>query len=333
MTDASDEQVGEESSGPAVSDGPPPDGDTDGAATPGAAAGREDERTSRSEVDTDSEADTDGADADADLEALRREVEEKYDFDNFGPKDMAQMTVEEWEAAFDPDSWIVGPELLDRVEKELHNRVAMREVFAIVERYTSEGEPRLVAYSDEGYAIVYADGSVEGEGTVLRDVTPTVALCSMDDYEVADPPANVGLPSPDEVPEGSGEFGNLMLQVVAFVQVLGGLALLGAWLVTDLNTIVAPVAALFFLLIGFFLFFVVANARLSDRFRSEEYRNRLRAVGIEDGQRPDFLPPLDEDSPLTEGGAEDDIDTTGTAGDAAAETGNEEPGEAGAQGV
>jgi hypothetical protein len=331
MTDASDEQVGEESSGPTVPDGPPPDGDTDDAATPGVAAGREDGRTSGSEEDTDGTG-TD-ADADADLEALRREVEEKYDFDNFGPKDMAQMTVEEWEAAFDPDSWIVGPELLDRVEKELHNRVAMREVFAIVERYTVEGEPRLVAYSDEGYAIVYADGSVEGEGTVLRDVTPTVALCSMDDYEVADPPANVGLPSPDEVPEGSGEFGNLMLQVVASVQVLGGLALLGAWLVTDLNTIVAPVAALFFLLIGFFLFFVVANARLSDRFRSEEYRNRLRAVGLEDGQRPDFLPPLDEDSALTEGGVEDDLDAAGTTGDAAAEMGNEEPGEAGAQGV
>jgi hypothetical protein len=183
-----------------------------------------------------------------------------------------------------------------------------------VERYTSEGEPRLVAYSDEGYAIVYPDGSVEGEGTVLRDVTPTVALCSMDDYDVQEPPADVGLPSPDEVPEGSGEFGNLMLQVVAFVQMVGGLALLGAWLATDLNTIVAPVAALFFLLIGFFLLFVVANARLSDRFRSEEYRTRLRAVGLEDGERPAFLPPLDEDPPT--GDAEDDTERPAVEGDA-----------------
>ncbi|WP_236642290.1 DUF7319 domain-containing protein [Salinigranum halophilum] len=321
MTDASDEQVGEEPPGAtATPDDVAPDGDTDDAA----AATTEPEPSSGTEEDTD-------ADADAELEALRREVEAKYDFDNFGPKDMAQMTVDEWEAAFDPDSWIVGPELLDRVEKELYNRIAMREVFAIVERYTAEGEPRLVAYSDEGYAIVYADGSVEGEGTVLRDVTPTVALCSMDDFEVADPPENVSLPSPDEVPEGSGEFGNLMLQVVAFVQVLGGLALLGAWVATDLNTIVAPVAALFFLLIGFFLFFVVANARLSDRFRSEEYRNRLRAVGIEDGQRPDFLPPLDEDAerPGVEGAATGALDAAETTTD----PGNEDPGEAGAQGV
>jgi hypothetical protein len=304
----------------------------------------------------DDSAERDGPDDSADpgeaddIEALRRAVEEKYDFDDFGPADMAEMTVEEWEAAFDPDSWIVGPELLDRVEDELHNRVAMREVFAKVERYTSGGEPRLVAYSDEGYAIVYPDGSVEGQGTVLRDVTPTVALCSMDDYEVAEPPANVGLPAPDEVPEGSGEFGNLMLQVVAFVQILGGLALLGAWLFGGVETIVAPVAALFFVLIGVFLFFVVANARLSDRFRSEEYRRRLRAVGLEEGERPDFLPPLDEDGDgtETEGASEDDVAAppaveTGTEGPAeqavdgavedGSEAGGDEPGDRGVQGI
>jgi hypothetical protein len=317
MTDASDEQVGEE----------PPTAESD-----------------RVAVDDPPTPDTDAAtrtDSEDELEALRREVEEKYDFDNFGPADMAEMTREEWEAVFDPESWIVGPELLDRVEKDLLNRIAARDVFAVVERYTSEGEPRLVAYSDEGYAIVYPDGSVEGEGTVLRDVTPTVALCSMDDYEVTEPPANVGLPSPDEVPEGSGEFGNLMLQVVAFVQILGGLGLLGAWLFAGVDTIVAPVAALFFLLIGFFLFFVVANARLSDRFRSEEYRQRLRAVGIEDGARPDFLPPLDEDPPdgralaadaggVGERGGDDGVDA---AIEEVGDTGEDDPGERGAQGV
>ena len=324
MTEASDESVGEE---------PPDTAESDGVAV-------DDTPTADTNAATESAPETDAEDEpdrDEELEALRREVEEKYDFDNFGPSDMAKMTAEEWEAAFDPESWIVGPELLDRVEKDLLNRIAARDVFAVVERYTSEGEPRLVAYSDEGYAIVYPDGSVEGEGTVLRDVTPTVALCSMDDYDVQEPPANVGLPSPDEVPEGSGEFGNLMLQVVAFVQMLGGLALLGAWLATDLNTIVAPVAALFFLLIGFFLFFVVANARLSDRFRSEEYRTRLRAVGLEDGERPEFLPPLDEDLPA------DDAERPAVGGDGEATgegagegtTGGrpEEPGESGAHGA
>ncbi|AZH25049.1 DUF7319 domain-containing protein [Haloplanus aerogenes] len=241
------------------------------------------------------------ADADADIDALRRDVEEKYDFDDFGPSDMAQMSVEEWEAAFDPDTWIVGAELLDRVEQDLKSRIQRREVFAVLERFEEDGEERLVAYSDEGYAIVAPDGSVEGQGTVLRDVKPTVALCSMDSYEVPDAPDEVSLPSPDDVPEGTGQLGNNLLQLIAAAQILVGLGLLGVWLFTDAIPtpggyvdLVAPLTALVFVGIGIFLFAVVANARLSDRFRAEEFRDRLRAVGIEDGERPDFLPPLDE---------------------------------------
>jgi hypothetical protein len=233
---------------------------------------------------------------DAELDALRREVEEKYDFDDFGPAEMAEMTAEEWEAAFDPDSWVVGEELLARVEKELKNRVARREIFGVVERVSVEGEPHVLAYSDEGYALVSADGDIEGEGTVYRDVQPTLVLCSMDDFEVAEPPENFALPDPDAVAEGSSELGNTMLQIIAAGQIIGGLVLLGLWLFTDLIpfasngelNIVPPVASAFFLIIGFFLFLVVANARLSDRFRSEEYRNRLRA--LREGGRPDFVP-------------------------------------------
>jgi hypothetical protein len=59
--------------------------------------------------------------------------------------------------------------------------------------------------------------------------------------------------------------------------------------VTDLN-IVGLIGGLGFLTIGLILFTVVANARLSDRFRAEEYRNRLRAIGLESGERPDFVP-------------------------------------------
>ncbi|KAB1196928.1 MULTISPECIES: hypothetical protein [Haloferax] len=243
------------------------------------------------------EAGTDGAVSEDELEALRREVEEKYDFDNFGPADMAKMSVDEWDAAFDPDSWIVGEELLDRVEEELRYRVAIREVFAVLERVTEGGEPRILAYSDEGYAVVYPDGSVEGEGTVLRDVKPTVALCSMDDFEVNEAPATVRLPSPDEVSQGTGDFGNRMLQVVAFGQLLGGLALIGAWIISpDVQSIIAPVVGAGFVLIGLFLFVTVANARLSDRFRSEEYRDRLRAIGVETGERPAFVPAFDGDT-------------------------------------
>ncbi|WP_246403797.1 DUF7319 domain-containing protein [Halobellus ruber] len=235
-------------------------------------------------------ADGDSGDSE-DLDALREQVEETYDFENFGPADMAEMSLEEWEAAFDPETWIVGEELLDRVEQELNARVAIREIFAIVERVDDDGEDRVIAYSDEGYAVIYADGSVEGEGTVLRDVKPTVALCSMDSYELMDPPADGSLPEPREVVEGSGEFGNLMLQVVAGVQMLVGVGLLIAWLaLPSLSTVVAPIAAIGFLVIGFFLFLVVANARLSDRFRVEEFRNRLRALENADEQWANVLP-------------------------------------------
>jgi hypothetical protein len=257
-------------------------------------------------ADRGSVGDAAGESAPVDREALRREVERKYDFEDFGPADMEEMSLEEWEAVFDPDSWVVGDELLERVEAELRGRIASRDVFAVLERVESDGMRGLLAYSDEGYALVTGDGSVEGRGTVLRDVKPTVALCSMDDYEVGEPPATAALPHPDEVPEGTGEFGNLMLQIVAAVQIVAGLGLLGAWLLLDLPgqqfaiKLVFPVAALFFLGIGLFLFLVVANARLSDRFRAEEFRRRLRATGLEDGERPEFLPfSEDEVVPIT----------------------------------
>jgi hypothetical protein len=228
------------------------------------------------------------------LASLRRAVEDKYDFEEFGPEEMAEMSFEEWEAAFDPDSWITGDELLDRVDADLRNRIAGREVFARIERLASdptEGEPpRLLAYSDEGYALVYPDGSVDGRGTVLRDVKPTVALCSMDEYTVEKPPEGGELPVPSAVPEGSGELGNFMLQVVAAIQLIAGVGLFVAWLGFGVDTIFAPVVGFVFVLAGIFLFLVVANARLSDRFRAEEYRDRLRAVGLESGERPDFLP-------------------------------------------
>ncbi|WP_435363439.1 DUF7319 domain-containing protein [Haloarchaeobius sp. DYHT-AS-18] len=233
---------------------------------------------------------------------LRRRVEETYDFENFGPQDMAEMSYEEWDAVFDPETWIVGEELLDRVERDLNAQVASRDVFAIVERVRYEGEHCLLAYSDEGYALVYPDGSTDGFGTVLRDVKPTVALCSMEEYDPSDAQANAVLPHPDEVPEGSGQLGNWMLQAVAFVLALSALALFGGAAFAPnpggpgdaaIAKGVMVVAGLVFLLTAGILFLTVANARLSDRFRAKEYKDRLRAIGLEDGERPEFLPPVE----------------------------------------
>jgi hypothetical protein len=242
-----------------------------------------------------------GSERDEELDALRAEVEEKYDFDNFGPTDMAEMSQQEWEAAFDPGTWITGDELLDRVEADVKNRVVSRDIFARVERF----DDLLIAYSDNGYAAVYPDGSIEGRGTVLRDVKPVVALCSMDSYEVPDAPEQDVLPEPQEVPESSDALGNTVLQVVAGAQVLAGLGLFLASILYGFGILSQPgtssqfsnpallfVAGLGFLVIGIALFAVVANARLSDKYRAEEFRNRLRAVGLEDGERPDFVPEL-----------------------------------------
>jgi hypothetical protein len=231
------------------------------------------------------------ADGGQDLEALRERVEAEYDFENFGPSDMAEMSPAEWEAAFDDDAWITGPDLLDRVEADLRSRVATRDVFAVVERLGGE-RPRLVAYSDHSYAIVHQDGTVEGEGAVLRDVKPTVALASMPEYEVPDAPADAGLPAPDSVAVESSRVGNLMLTLVSGTLLLAALVLFGAVVFADLGgaTIVAATMGLVFLLVGGALLFTVANARLSTRYRAEEFRDRLRSAGVEQGERPDFLP-------------------------------------------
>lgn len=230
-------------------------------------------------------------------EELRQQVEEQYDFEAFGPADMAEMSADEWEAVFDPDSWITGEELLDRVEAELRHNVQTREVFAAVERVGEGDDERVVAYSDEGYVIIRPDGSIQGTGTILRDVEPMVALCSMEEYDVPNVDEDAGLPHPESVPEASGDFGNQMLQVVAGVLTLSGVALFGAWIasligVLDLGFAGAIVLTLsiVFLLMGVFLFVTVANARLSDRMRSQQYRDRLRAVGAGSDERPSFLP-------------------------------------------
>jgi len=255
----------------------------------------------------DGDRETDGAPdgEDPSLSDLRERVEAEYDFEDFGPADMAEMDSREWEAAFDPETWITGDRLLDRLEADLRQRVADRDVFARIEREAD----RVLAYSDSSYAVVHPDGTVEGEGTVLRDVKPSVALCSMESYEVPDPPEGDLLPDPEAVSEGDGELGNIVVQILSFVQLLAGLVLVGYAVVG--GGVIALVAGLSLLGIGLFLLVLVANARLSDAYRAEEYRRRLRDVGADDDERPAFVP--DPGESLTDGtdpssGADDDTD-------------------------
>ena len=241
-----------------------------------------------------------GADDESDAPStaeLRARVEEQYNFEDFGPREMAEMDADEWEAVFDADSWITGTALLDRVEQELRANVQRREVFAVVERVGDGDDDRVVAYSDEGYVIVRPEGTVKGTGTVLRDVEPMVALCSMESYDVPDVDEDAGLPHPDVVAEGSGDFGNRMLQVVAGATVLSGVAFVLVWLASVVGAVdigfagaIVLTLGLLFVVVGGFLFLTVANARLSDRMRAEQYRDRLRAVGAGTDERPEFLP-------------------------------------------
>ena len=241
-----------------------------------------------------------GADGESDAPStaeLRARVEEQYDFEDFGPREMTEMDADEWEAVFDADSWITGTALLDRVEQELRANVQRREVFAVVERVGDGDDDRVVAYSDEGYVIVRPEGTVKGTGTVLRDVEPMVALCSMESYDVPDVDEDAGLPHPDVVAGGSGDFGNRMLQVVAGATVLSGVAFVLVWLASVVGAVdigfagaIVLTLGLLFVVVGGFLFLTVANARLSDRMRAEQYRDRLRAVGAGTDERPEFLP-------------------------------------------
>lgn len=215
---------------------------------------------------------------------------QSVDREDFTPRDFEELSLEDWEDEFDPDTWITGPALLDRVEGELRGRIASREVFAVLERITNDGQDCVLAYADDGYALVRPTGEVEGFGTVLHDVKPTVALCSMPDYEPESVPSDVGrLPTPAEVEAGRGDLGNKMLQATATMLVLAGLALLGAWMFVGVP-LLGAVVGMGFVLVAVFLLFTVANARLSERYRAEEYRDRLRSVGLGEGERPPFLP-------------------------------------------
>lgn len=285
-----------------------------------------DAKTGSAEHTGNEEATTQPAEPDADRSSddLREAVEAEYDWENFGPREMREISPEEWDVAFDPDAWITGPALLDRVERDLQRRVAERDVFAVVEREFEDGEEVIVAYADEGFAVVYPDGSVEGSGTVLRDVKPTVALCSMPDYEVVDPPEDAGLPDPEAVPEGGGSLGHVLIQSIGIVQLLfGGLLLVmpftydpfvdgcppipgieahrcvvaGQELVLyplGSSGIIAALAGVAFLVFGLFMLVIVANARLSDRFRAAEFRERLRSSGVGESGGPEFVTGDDE---------------------------------------
>ncbi|PYZ02687.1 hypothetical protein C8039_03785 [Halogeometricum sp. wsp3] len=132
-----------------------------------------------------------------DTEALRKQVETD-DFDNFGPSDMVELAAEEWDVAFDENPG--SPPTNSSTELRGTCETAWRTVMCSLASSRRQDQPRVLVYSDEGYALVTPDGDLQGEGTVYRDVRPTLVLCSMDDFEVAEPPE-------DSPPAGRGPRG------------------------------------------------------------------------------------------------------------------------------
>jgi len=77
--------------------------------------------------------------------------------------------------------------------------------------------------------------------------------------------------------------------------------------------------------IGFFLFLVVANARLSDRFRVEEFRNRLRALENADEEWADVLPERAREAVDGNRGSDAGDSAAGTIGSDGGSSGDDEP--------
>jgi hypothetical protein len=137
---------------------------------------------------------------------------------------------------------------------------------------------------------------------------PVVAVCTKEKFKVTEPPANADLPSPKTVKPGSGGLSRRLLLVVGVIRVIAGVVLLVSPVIVRLGPgagAFTAVIGLIFVGVGVLLGVLVANARLADRFRAAEYRERLEAAGVGSDQRPAFLPAMDGTEAEDEASSED----------------------------
>lgn len=193
---------------------------------------------------------------------------------------------------------IVGKELLNRIELDVKDRISRRNIIAAIETIHIDDEVHLLIYDDTGYALISLDGSTSGMGSIRTEVENIVVLCSLSTYDVPELPSGdffLGMNVPSKPSSGVG---NKLLQMLASSFILIGILFLFSPLFVNFprpgSGILTTVSGFGFILTGLFLLLVVVHSRLSDRFRSMEYADRLKKIGIGSDFRPDFLPPSDK---------------------------------------
>ena len=193
---------------------------------------------------------------------------------------------------------IVGKELLNRVDLDIKDRISRRNIIAAIETIHIDDEENLLIYDDAGYALIALDGSVSGMGSIRTEIENIVVLCSMDTYDVPELPAGDFSLNIDAPSKSSSGIGNKLLQILASSFLVIGILLLFSPLFVNFprpgSGILTSVSGFGFIFTGLFLLLGVVHSRLSDRFRSTEYADRLKKIGIGSDFRPDFLPPSDK---------------------------------------
>ena len=179
---------------------------------------------------------------------------------------------------------IVGKELLNRVELDIRDRISRRNIIAAIETIHIDDEENLLIYDDAGYALIALDGSVSGMGSIRTEIENIVVLCSMDTYDVPELPAGDFSLNIDAISKSSSGIGNKLLQILASSFLIIGILLLFSPLFINFprpgSGILTTVSGFGFIFTGLFLLLVVVHSRLSDRFRSTEYADRLKKIGI-----------------------------------------------------
>ena len=193
---------------------------------------------------------------------------------------------------------IVGKELLNRIELDVKDRISRRNIIAAIEKIHIDDKEHLLIYDDAGYALIALDGSISGMGSIRTEMETITVLCSITTYDVPELPSGNFFLGMNMPPKPSSGIGNKLLQILASSFILIGILVLFSPLFVNSprpgSGILTTVSGFGFILTGLFLLLVVVHSRLSDRFRSMEYADRLKKIGIGSDFRPDFLPPSDK---------------------------------------
>ncbi len=193
---------------------------------------------------------------------------------------------------------IVGTDLLDRIEADTKDRIRRRNILAMIERISIEGTGHILIYDDLGYALVEPDGSVSGIGSIRTEIENVVVLCSMSSYDVPELLNGNFLPKISSTYKPANQIGNKLLQTLSFSFFIIGFILLISPIFINFYassaTILTTISGLGFILTSLFIITLVIHSRLSDRFRSSEYQNRLKNIGIGSNSRPSFIPQFEE---------------------------------------